>query len=40
VADLGDRGHLDGVVESPVPAPAQPVDRALAEDASIEAMPL
>jgi hypothetical protein len=30
VADLGDRGRLDGVGEPPVPAPAQPVDRALA----------
>jgi len=26
VADLGDRGHVDGVVEPPVPAPGQPVD--------------
>jgi hypothetical protein len=24
LADLGDRGHVDGVVEAPVPAPAQP----------------
>jgi hypothetical protein len=30
VADLGDRGPADGVVEPPVPAPAQPVDLALA----------
>jgi hypothetical protein len=30
VADLGDRGHVDGVVEPPVPAPAQPVDLARA----------
>ena len=28
VADLGDRGHVDGVVEAPVPAPRQPVDLA------------
>jgi hypothetical protein len=26
VADLGDRGHVDGVVEPPVPAPREPVD--------------
>src|SRR5215470_6089719 len=30
VADLFDRGHVDGVVEPPVPAPAQPVDLARA----------
>jgi len=30
VADLGDRHHVDGVVEAPVSAPAQPVDLALA----------
>ena len=30
VADLGDRGHVDGVVEAPVPAPGQPVDLAVA----------
>jgi hypothetical protein len=30
VADLGDRGHVDGVVEAAVPAPAQPVDLARA----------
>jgi hypothetical protein len=30
VADLGDRHHVDGVVEPPVPAPAQPVDLARA----------
>ena len=30
VADLGDRHHVDGVIEPPVPAPAQPVDLALA----------
>jgi hypothetical protein len=30
MADPGDRGHLDGVVKPSVPAPAQPVDRALA----------
>jgi hypothetical protein len=29
VADLGDRGHVDGVVEAAVPAPAQPEDLAL-----------
>src|SRR6516162_3646906 len=26
VADLGDRGHMDGVVEAAVAAPGQPVD--------------
>ena len=26
VADLGDRGHVDGVVQPPVPAPGQPVN--------------
>src|SRR5215475_9714539 len=26
VADLGDRGHVDGVIDAPVPAPRQPVD--------------
>ena len=26
VPDLGDRGHVDGVVDAPVPAPGQPVD--------------
>jgi hypothetical protein len=26
VADLGDRGHVDDVIQSPVPAPGQPVD--------------
>jgi hypothetical protein len=30
VAELGDRGHVDRVVEAAVPAPAQPVDLALA----------
>jgi hypothetical protein len=25
VADLGDRGHVDGVVDPPVPAPREPV---------------
>ena len=30
VADLGDRRHVDGVVQPPVPAPAQPVYRPLA----------
>jgi hypothetical protein len=30
VVDLGDRGHVDGVVEPPVPAPGQPVDLTLA----------
>jgi len=30
VADLGDRGHADGMVESAVPAPGQPADRPLA----------
>jgi len=30
VADLGDRGHVDGVVEPPVAAPGQPVDLAAA----------
>jgi hypothetical protein len=30
VVDLGDRGHVEGVVEPPVPAPAQPVDFARA----------
>src|SRR6266568_6073477 len=30
VADLGDRGHVDGVVQAPVPAPGQPVDLAAA----------
>jgi hypothetical protein len=29
-ADLGDRGHVDGVVEPPAPAPAQPADLARA----------
>ncbi len=29
VADLGDRGHVDGVAVPAVPAPAQPVDNAL-----------
>ena len=28
VADLGNRGHVDGVVEPAVPAPAQPVNLA------------
>jgi hypothetical protein len=28
MADLGDRGHVDGVVGPPVPAPRQPVDLA------------
>jgi hypothetical protein len=39
VADLGDRGHVDGVVDPPVPAPLQPVNLALAEDTSIGAVP-
>ena len=30
VADLGDRGHVDGVVQPAVSAPAQPVDLAAA----------
>ena len=30
VADLGDRGHVDGVVQPPVPAQRQPVDDAAA----------
>src|SRR5690348_15551700 len=30
LADLGDRGHVDGVVEVAVPAPAQPAGLALA----------
>jgi len=30
VVDLGDCGHVDGVVEPPVPAPGQPVDLARA----------
>ena len=30
VADLGDRHHVDGVVEPAVPAPAQPAGLALA----------
>ena len=30
VADLGDCGHVDGVVEPPVPSPGQPVDLARA----------
>jgi hypothetical protein len=29
VPDLGDRGHVDGVVDAPVPARAQPVDLAV-----------
>jgi hypothetical protein len=29
VADLGNRGHVDGVVEAPVPAAGQPVDLAV-----------
>jgi len=29
MADLTDRGHTDGVVEMPVPASRQPVDRAV-----------
>ena len=28
VADLGNRSHVDGMVEAAVPAPGQPVDRA------------
>src|SRR5213076_3375572 len=30
VADLADRGHMDDVVQLPVPAPGQPVDRPVA----------
>jgi hypothetical protein len=30
LADLGDRGHVDGVVEAPVAAPGQPTDLAAA----------
>ena len=30
LADLGDCGHMDGMVETSVPAPRQPVDRAVA----------
>jgi hypothetical protein len=40
VPDLGDCGHVDGVVEAPIPAPRQPVDLALSEDTSIGAVPL
>src|SRR5438128_1816700 len=29
VADLGDRGHVDGVVDAPVTAQRQPVDLAV-----------
>jgi hypothetical protein len=29
VADLGDRGHVDGVVDAPVPARRQPADLAV-----------
>jgi len=30
VPDLGDRGHVDGVVQAPVPAPGQPVNLPVA----------
>ena len=40
VADLGDCGHVDGVVEPPVAAPGQPVDLRRPEDTSIGAVPL
>ena len=41
VADLGDRGHVDGVVEPPVAAPGQPgqIFRR-PEETSIGAVPL
>src|SRR5947207_4663614 len=29
VADLGDRGHVDGVIDAPVPAPRQPAGPAV-----------
>jgi hypothetical protein len=40
VADLGDGGHVDGVVHPPVPAQRQPVDDAVPEDTSTAAVPL
>jgi hypothetical protein len=40
VADLGDRGHVQGVVEAPVAAPGQPKIFRLPEDTSIGAVPL
>jgi hypothetical protein len=40
LADLGDRGHVQGVVDPPVAAPGQPVDLPLPEDTSIGAVPL
>jgi len=40
VENLGDRGHLYGVVAAPVPAPGQPVDFTVPGDTSIGAVPL
>ena len=40
LADLGDRGHVDRVVEPAVPAPGQPETFLLPEDTSIGAVPL
>jgi hypothetical protein len=40
VPDLGDRGHVEGVVDAPVPAQREPVDLAVPEDTSTGAVPL
>jgi hypothetical protein len=39
VPDLGDRGHVDRVVEPAVAAPGQPVDLPAAEETSTGAVP-
>jgi len=39
VTGLGDRGHGDGVVEPPVPAPGQSAGFRRPEDASVGAVP-
>jgi hypothetical protein len=40
VADLGDRGHGDGVAGPPVPAPGQPAGLRWPDDTSIGTVPL